>query len=126
MIYLLYLYKSKKSLSRNSQVNRQPLPNPMEKGLKPFKYFYFTTKKNLFHLRLLFFYRAARFNSVDSLTIHFPSNFGEDNTKIYYIGLKGDFHEVSWVFFFAFLNRNVYSMSVVGVAPYWAVKQLPH
>lgn len=36
---------------------------------------------------------AARFNSVDTLTIHFPSSFGGDNTKIYYIGLKGDFHE---------------------------------
>lgn len=40
-------------------------------------------------------YRAARFNGVDTLTIHFPSSFGGDNTKIYYIGLKGDFHEVS-------------------------------
>ncbi|XP_061192729.1 PITH domain-containing protein GA19395-like [Saccostrea echinata] len=36
---------------------------------------------------------AARFNSVDTLTIHFPSSFGGENTKIYYIGLKGDFQE---------------------------------
>lgn len=69
MIYLLYLYKSKKSLSRNSQVNRQPLPNPMEKGLKPFKYFYFTTKKTLYHLRLLFFTEQL------DLTVWTPSPF---------------------------------------------------
>lgn len=27
------------------------------------------------------------------LTLHFPSNFGSDNTRIYYIGLKGEFSE---------------------------------
>ncbi|KAK3599872.1 hypothetical protein CHS0354_022444 [Potamilus streckersoni] len=44
--------------------------------------------------------KAARFNHVENLSIHFPSNFGAENTKIYYIGLKGDFaqahrHEVT-------------------------------
>ena len=33
------------------------------------------------------------FSSVYHLTIHFPENFGSDSTKIYYIGLKGEFTE---------------------------------
>ncbi|ELU18875.1 hypothetical protein CAPTEDRAFT_20036 [Capitella teleta] len=37
--------------------------------------------------------KVARFNSVNSLSIYFPKNFGEDTTKVYYIGLKGDFTE---------------------------------
>ncbi|XP_063401771.1 PITH domain-containing protein GA19395-like [Mytilus trossulus] len=37
--------------------------------------------------------KVVRFSSVHHLTIHFPSNFGADNTKVYYIGLKGDFTE---------------------------------
>ncbi|XP_050400553.1 PITH domain-containing protein 1 [Patella vulgata] len=37
--------------------------------------------------------KAARFNQVEHLSIHFPSNFGEDLTSVYYIGLKGDFTE---------------------------------
>ena len=36
---------------------------------------------------------VARFSNVEYLSIHFPSNFGENTTKIYYIGLKGDFME---------------------------------
>lgn len=31
------------------------------------------------------------FSSVHHLTLHIPTNFGEDQTKIYYIGLKGEF-----------------------------------
>ncbi|XP_060081574.1 PITH domain-containing protein 1-like [Ylistrum balloti] len=38
--------------------------------------------------------KVARFNSVEHLSIHFPTNFGADNTKVYYIGLRGDFTEV--------------------------------
>jgi len=41
------------------------------------------------------FYRAARFNSVHHLSILFPTNFGAETTKVYYIGLRGDFMEVS-------------------------------
>lgn len=37
--------------------------------------------------------KVARFNSVEHLCLHFPSNFGADNTKVYYIGLRGDFME---------------------------------
>lgn len=35
--------------------------------------------------------RPVQFSSVHHLTLHFPSNFGEDNTRIYYIGLRGEF-----------------------------------
>ena len=38
--------------------------------------------------------RVARFNSVDHLSIFFPRNYGAEQTKVYYIGLKGDFTEV--------------------------------
>ncbi|XP_020592757.1 PITH domain-containing protein 1 [Phalaenopsis equestris] len=34
--------------------------------------------------------RYARFQSVGSLTLHFPGNFGASTTKIYYIGLRGE------------------------------------
>ncbi|KAK0411917.1 hypothetical protein QR680_005916 [Steinernema hermaphroditum] len=42
--------------------------------------------------------RAAKFNSISHLTIHFPSNFGDKknnpvNTRIYYIGLRGEFQK---------------------------------
>ena len=40
------------------------------------------------------FYRVSRFNAVTSLSMHFPTNYGAETTKIYYIGLKGDFTEV--------------------------------
>ncbi|KMZ61236.1 PITH domain containing 1 [Zostera marina] len=33
--------------------------------------------------------RYSRFQSVCSLTLHFPENFGGDTTQIYYIGLRG-------------------------------------
>lgn len=36
----------------------------------------------------------VQFSSVHHLTLHFPSNHaGGDETKIYYIGLKGEFTE---------------------------------
>ncbi|XP_014791434.1 PITH domain-containing protein CG6153 [Octopus bimaculoides] len=35
--------------------------------------------------------KVARFNQVEHLTIYFPTNFGADLTRIYYIGLRGDF-----------------------------------
>ncbi|XP_072936549.1 PITH domain-containing protein GA19395 isoform X1 [Epargyreus clarus] len=34
--------------------------------------------------------KIVTFSSVSHLTMHFPSNFGAENTKIYYIGLKGE------------------------------------
>ena len=36
--------------------------------------------------------KVVQFSSVHHLTLHFPSNFaGDDETKIFYIGLRGDF-----------------------------------
>jgi len=34
--------------------------------------------------------RIVKFSSVTHLTLHFPSNFGDETSKIYFIGLKGD------------------------------------
>lgn len=39
--------------------------------------------------------KIVKFTNVHHLTLYFPRNFGDDNTRIYYIGLKGDFTEVS-------------------------------
>ncbi|KAL5783391.1 hypothetical protein ACOSP7_008420 [Xanthoceras sorbifolium] len=32
----------------------------------------------------------SKFQSVASITLHFPENFGGDTTQIHYIGLKGE------------------------------------
>ncbi|EDO35017.1 predicted protein [Nematostella vectensis] len=37
--------------------------------------------------------KVARFSSVNHLSLYFPKNFGAETTKIYYIGLKGEFSE---------------------------------
>lgn len=37
--------------------------------------------------------RVAKFNNCESLTLYFDKNFGADETRIVYIGLKGDFTE---------------------------------
>ncbi|CAH1775206.1 unnamed protein product [Owenia fusiformis] len=37
--------------------------------------------------------KISRFSSVEHLTIYFTKNFGDDITKVYYIGLKGEFSE---------------------------------
>lgn len=35
------------------------------------------------------------FSTVHHLTIHFSRNFGANSTKIYYIGLRGEFTEAN-------------------------------
>ncbi|XP_040071444.1 PITH domain-containing protein CG6153 [Ixodes scapularis] len=37
--------------------------------------------------------KIVKFSSVQHLSLHFPSNFGADSTRIYYVGLKGEFSE---------------------------------
>lgn len=37
--------------------------------------------------------KIVKFSNVYSVSLHFPNNFGEDCTQIFYIGLKGDFTE---------------------------------
>ncbi|XP_052868240.1 PITH domain-containing protein GA19395 [Anopheles cruzii] len=37
--------------------------------------------------------KVVTFASVHHLSIHLPSNYGSDNTTVYYIGLKGEFSE---------------------------------
>lgn len=43
----------------------------------------------------VFSFRIARFSNVYHLSMHFPKNFGAETTKIFYIGLKGEWTEVS-------------------------------
>ncbi len=38
----------------------------------------------------MYFLRAVSFSSVNHLSIHVPSNFGSDSTRICYIGLRGE------------------------------------
>lgn len=33
------------------------------------------------------------FNNVHHLTLHFPTNFGAESTRIYYIGLRGEYSQ---------------------------------
>lgn len=40
---------------------------------------------------VFFFCRVVKFSSVNHLTLHFPCNFGSDKTRIYYIGLRGEY-----------------------------------
>lgn len=37
--------------------------------------------------------KVVAFSSVYHLSLHIPTNFGGDTTRIYYIGLKGEFSQ---------------------------------
>lgn len=40
-------------------------------------------------------HRIARFSNVEHLSIHISRNFGAESTRVYYIGLRGEYTEVS-------------------------------
>jgi hypothetical protein len=46
--------------------------------------------------------KVSKFSNVQTLSLFFPSNFGAESTRIYFVGFKGEFTEVrglrySWV-----------------------------
>jgi len=43
---------------------------------------------------LFFSFRVYNFNNVSVLTMYICENYGADKTRIYYIGLKGEFTQV--------------------------------
>lgn len=51
------------------------------------------------HSDIIHLTRYSKFQSVGSLTLHFPDNFGGDTSRIHYIGLKGEATQVSWTWF---------------------------
>lgn len=53
------------------------------------------------------FSRIARFSNVQHLSIHISKNFGEESTRVYYIGLRGEYSEVS-LFLFLFPKHLKY------------------
>ncbi|XP_047342170.1 PITH domain-containing protein 1 [Impatiens glandulifera] len=52
--------------------------------------------------------RYSKFQSVASLTLHFPESFGSDKSQIYYIGLKGEATQ---------LKRDVIATIVYEIMP---------
>ncbi|KAH7574320.1 hypothetical protein JRO89_XS03G0282300 [Xanthoceras sorbifolium] len=52
--------------------------------------------------------RYSKFQSVASITLHFPENFGGDTTQIHYIGLKGEATQ---------LKRDVVATIVYEITP---------
>ncbi|EDW77378.2 uncharacterized protein Dwil_GK18266 [Drosophila willistoni] len=40
--------------------------------------------------------KVVTFSSVHHLSLYFPSNFGDDKTRIFYIGLRGEFSEAHY------------------------------
>jgi len=46
--------------------------------------------------RLEYPIKVVQFASIHHLTLHFPSNFGANSTKINYIGLRGEFSEANF------------------------------
>lgn len=40
-----------------------------------------------------YLFRIVKFSSINHLTIHIPRNYGNESTKVYYIGLRGEFSE---------------------------------
>jgi hypothetical protein len=55
----------------------------------------------------LFLHRIVNFVNVSHLTLYFPTNFGADCSRVYYIGLKGEYTEVR-IFIFCVLFLFIY------------------
>lgn len=62
-------------------------------------------------IEYILFNRYAKFQSVASITLHFPDNFGGDTSQINYIGFKGEATQVTtwprikWVLLICFLDQ---------------------
>ena len=48
-----------------------------------------TTYTTQFHYQFIL-NKIVKFSSVTHLTLHFLTNYGDENSRIYFIGLKGD------------------------------------
>lgn len=35
--------------------------------------------------------KASKFSNITHVSLHFPTNFGDQKTRIYYIGLRGEY-----------------------------------
>lgn len=55
-------------------------------------------------------YRIARFSNVEHLSIHISRNFGTESTRVYYIGLRGEYAEVS-----TGLNKSCYNNNTTSI-----------
>jgi len=61
----------------------------------------FYSSKN-FCLNIIF--SPSHFSRVTHLSLYFPSNFGSETTRIYYIGLRGEYLGVSNAFYVIFYD----------------------
>lgn len=55
------------------------------------------------------FSRIARFSNVQHLSIHISKNFGAESTRVYYIGLRGEYSEVSVQLHLSSFNQTLHT-----------------